>query len=50
VDYHFSERNSFVGTYFFGDSNQLEESTTVLNPLFLSQALTRAQVAGGGWV
>ena len=50
VDYHYSEKNSFVGTYFFGDSNQLEESTTVLNPLFLSQALTRAQVAGGGWV
>jgi hypothetical protein len=50
IDYHFSEKNTFVGTYFFGDSKQLEESTTVLNPLFLSQARTRAQVAGGGWI
>ena len=38
LDYHFSERNSFVGTYFIGDSEQIEEDTTVLNPLFLSHA------------
>jgi Carboxypeptidase regulatory-like domain/TonB dependent receptor len=50
LDYHFSEKHSFVGTYFIGDSEQTEEDTTVLNPLFLSHALTRAQVLGGGWI
>jgi hypothetical protein len=50
LDYHFSEKHTFVGTYFVGDSAQTEEDTTVLNPLFLSVANTRAQVAGGGWI
>jgi Carboxypeptidase regulatory-like domain/TonB dependent receptor len=50
LDYHLSEKHSFVGTYFMGDSAQTEEDTTVLNPLFLSVANTRAQVAGGGWI
>ncbi len=50
VDYHFSDKNTFVGTYFIGDSVQTEEDTTVTNPLFLSQAVTRAQVVGGGWI
>jgi hypothetical protein len=50
LDYHFSEKHTFVGTYFIGDSTQTEEDTTVLNPLFLSQAVTRAQVIGGGWI
>jgi hypothetical protein len=50
LDYHFSEKNSFVATYFIGDSEQTEEDTTVLNPLFLSHAITRAQVLGGGWI
>src|ERR1700745_789334 len=38
------------GTYFFGDSLQTEEDTNVINPLFLSQAKTRAQVFGAGWI
>src|SRR5581483_8802749 len=50
LDYHFSEKHTFVGTYFIGDSAQTEEDTTVLNPLFLSIANTRAQVVGGGWI
>jgi hypothetical protein len=50
LDYHFSEKHTFVGSYFIGDSTQTEESTTVLNPLFLSEAVTRAQVLGGGWI
>jgi hypothetical protein len=49
VDYHFSQKHSFVGSYFVGDSVQQEEDVTVLNPLFLSEAKTRAQVLGGAW-
>jgi len=50
LDYHLNDKNSFIGTYLIGDSVQTEEDTTVLNPLFLSQAQTRAEVIGGGWV
>jgi hypothetical protein len=50
VDYHLSQKHTLTGMYFVGDSVQTEESTTVLNPLFLSQANTRAQVMGGGWI
>jgi hypothetical protein len=50
LDYHLSDKSTFVGTYFIGDSLQTEEDTTVTNPLFLSQAVTRAQVLGGGWI
>lgn len=50
LDYHFSEHHSFTGSYFVGDSLQNEEDVIVLNPMFLSQADTRAQVLGGGWV
>jgi Carboxypeptidase regulatory-like domain len=49
VDYHYSQRHSFAATYFIGDSLQTEEDTNVLNPIFLSQAKTRAQVLGGAW-
>jgi hypothetical protein len=50
LDYHLSERHTLTGMYFIGDSVQTEEDSTVLNPLFLSQAYTRAQVLGGGWI
>ena len=50
LDYHPTEKSTFVATYFIGDSVQTEEDTTVTNPLFLSQAVTRAQVLGGGWI
>lgn len=50
LDYHFSQKHSFFVSYFIGDSLQTEEDTTVLNPMFLSQAQTRAQVLGGGWL
>jgi hypothetical protein len=50
LDYHLSDKSNLVATYFLGDSVQTEEDTTVVNPLFLSQAKTRAQVIGGGWI
>ncbi len=50
LDYHPSQKHAFAATYFIGDSVQTEEDVNVLNPLFLSQAQTRAQVLGGAWV
>jgi hypothetical protein len=50
LDYHLSEKSNLIATYFIGDSVQTEEDTTVVNPLFLSQSQTRAQVIGGGWI
>jgi len=50
LDYHFSQKHSFFASYFIGDSLQTEEDVNVLNPMFLSQARTRAQVLGGGWI
>lgn len=50
LDYHLSDHHSLVGSFFMGDSVQTEEDVTVVNPLFLSQAHTRAMVLGGGWV
>ena len=50
MDYRLSDKNILTSSYFVGDSVQTEEDTTVLNPLFLSQAYTRAQVIGGGWI
>ena len=49
VDYHYSQKHSFAATYFIGDSLQTEEDVNVLNPMFLSQAQTRAEVLGGAW-
>ncbi|MFZ3339877.1 MAG: TonB-dependent receptor [Terriglobales bacterium] len=50
LDYNFSQKHSFSVDYFIGDSLQTEEDVTVLNPMFLSQAQTRAQVLGGRWL
>jgi len=50
LDYTFSQKHSFSVDYFIGDSLQTEEDVNVLNPMFLSQAKTRAQVIGGAWV
>src|ERR1035441_4568280 len=50
LDYHLSQKHTLAATYFIGDSVQIEEDTTVVNPLFLSQSVTRAQVLGGGWI
>lgn len=50
LDYHASQKHSFIASYFIGDSLQTEEDSVVLNPMFRSQAETRAQVLGGAWL
>ncbi|HEX4484727.1 MAG TPA: TonB-dependent receptor [Terriglobales bacterium] len=49
LDFHLNEKHSFSGRFFMGDSIQNEESANVLQPYWLSQAITRATVAGGTW-
>ncbi|MDQ2949596.1 MAG: carboxypeptidase-like regulatory domain-containing protein, partial [Acidobacteriota bacterium] len=50
LDFNATPRNTFIATYFIGDSRQREEDVVVINPLFISQAATRAQVIGGSWI
>lgn len=50
VDYHASERNSFNGSYFAGDSNQVEEDSVYTAQRWLTDADTRAQLIGGSWL
>lgn len=50
VNYTANDHNSFAATYFIGNSLQSEETPNVLNPEWLSQAPTQAQVAGVSWV
>jgi hypothetical protein len=50
LDYTASQKNSFYATYFIGDSVQTEETPNVLNAAWLSEAQTRAQVAGISWI
>lgn len=50
VDFHASARNSFNGTYFIGDSDQVEEDSVYTNQRWLTVANTRAQLVGGSWL
>ncbi len=49
LDYHLNEKNTISGRYVVGDSIQTEEDFNVLNPMFLSSAVTNAQVLGATW-
>jgi hypothetical protein len=50
LDFDATPKNIIIGTYVIGDSVQHEEDTNVINPIFISQAVTRAQVLGGSWL
>jgi hypothetical protein len=50
IDYHFNDRQTLSGHYFIGDSLQTERDIPVLQPIWQSQAKTRAQVGGFSWV
>ncbi len=49
IDYHVNDRNLLTGRWFIGDSLQAEQDAPVLQAQWMSQAATRAQVAGAGW-
>jgi hypothetical protein len=50
VDYHANDRHLLTTSYFIGDSLQTEQDQPVAQPQWMSQARTRAQVLGAGWV
>lgn len=50
VDYHFNERHTVSGMYFFGDNSGTVSDASQLQTQWLTQIHTRAQVAGGTWV
>lgn len=50
VDYHFNERNTVSGMYFFGNNSGTVEDFPELQSKWRSKIHTRAQVAGGNWV
>ncbi|HTF44067.1 MAG TPA: carboxypeptidase-like regulatory domain-containing protein, partial [Terriglobales bacterium] len=50
VDYHFSDRDTFSGMYFFGNDNGTVSDASQLQTQWLTQIHTRAQVVGGSWV
>jgi len=49
VDYHLNDRQSFDGSWFIGNSSQIEQGGPAVNPLFVGTAKSEANVAGGTW-
>jgi hypothetical protein len=49
VDYHPNDHQSFDGSWFIGNSNQIEQDAPTVSPLFLATAENEANVAGGTW-
>jgi hypothetical protein len=50
VDYQFNLRHSISGMYFFGNNSGTVEDFPELQPQWLSDIHTRAQVVGGNWI
>lgn len=50
VDYHPNEQNTISGSYFFGNNSGTVEDSGQLQPQWLTQIHTRAQVVGANWV
>jgi hypothetical protein len=50
VDYRFNERQNISGMYFFGNNSGTVEDFPELQPEWLSDIHTRAQVVGGSWI
>src|SRR6201987_4103859 len=50
IDYHFNDRNTVSGMYFFGNNSGTVEDFPELQSKWRSKIHTRAQVAGGNWV
>jgi Carboxypeptidase regulatory-like domain/TonB dependent receptor len=49
IDYHINERNTMEGFYFFGQNSGVVEDAGQLQPQFLTDIHTRAQVVGVNW-
>jgi hypothetical protein len=49
VDYHLTSKQTISGHYLIGDSKQIEQDATILQPEWRSQSTLRAQVFGVNW-
>jgi hypothetical protein len=49
VDYHLTAKQTISGHYLIGDSKQIEQDATILQPEWRSQSTLRAQVFGVNW-
>jgi hypothetical protein len=49
IDYHINQRNTLEGFYFFGQNSGVVEDAGQLQPQFLTDIHTRAQVVGVNW-
>lgn len=49
VDHHFTANQSISAHYLIGDSNQIEQDSTILQPIWRSTSQIRAQVFGLSW-
>src|SRR5438270_7578608 len=49
IDYHFNDRQVITGRYFYGNNSGTVADASQLQPQWLTQIHTRAQVAGGSW-
>jgi hypothetical protein len=50
VDYHLNDRHTVSGMYFFGDDSGTVNDSSEVQPQWLTQIHTRAQVGGGSWL
>ena len=49
VDFHFNDRHSISGRYFFGNNSGTVSDASQLQTKWLTQIHTRAQVIGENW-
>ena len=49
MDYHLTAKQTISGHYLIGDSKQIEQDATILQPEWRSQSTLRAQVFGVNW-
>ena len=49
IDYHFNDRQVITGRYFYGNNSGTVADASQLQPQWLTQIHTRAQVAGASW-
>lgn len=49
VDYHMNDHQSIDGSWFIGNSSQIEQGAPSVSPLFVGTAQNEANVVGGTW-
>jgi len=50
IDFHVNDRNTISGMYFYGNNSGTVNDAGEVQPQWLTQIHTRAQVVGGSWI